>query len=308
MSFQHIIGNNKIKESLSIAISNQNILHSYMFVGQEGIGKLLLAKEFAKAILCYNSSSGEACDQCKSCISFQDNNHPDFFVIDSQDGKSIKIEQIRYLQEKIAEKPITSNRKVYIINNSDFMTKEAQNCLLKTLEEPPQYATIILVLSNENKILNTIKSRCTKMNFIPLTNEEMIQYFHENNPDYSLSENILNVCHGSIGKALRIQNELELYDQLDNILNNIEHKDIVDIWNNSEILYKNKDSIYDLLEYMNTIFINQLTKSNLIKYANCISIVEDVKLRLLSNANYDMSIDYLLMNIWEELHEKNGRN
>ena len=101
-------------------------------------------------------------------------------LIDAEDGKSIKIEQIRYMQEKIAEKPIASNKKVYIINNSDTMTKEAQNCLLKTLEEPPEYAVIILVLANENNMLNTIKSRCTKIMFNPLSKEEIIHYFNSN--------------------------------------------------------------------------------------------------------------------------------
>ncbi len=308
MSFQHIIGNEKIKDLLTTTLSHQCVLHSYMFVGPDGIGKFLFAKEFAKSILCSSTSHTEACDSCKSCISFLSDNHPDFLVIDSEDGKSIKIEQIRYLQEKISEKPITSSQKVYIINNSDLMTREAQNCLLKTLEEPPIYAIIILILSNENKLLNTIKSRCTKVSFQPLTNEEMIKYFHTINPEYQLTQSILDVCQGSIGKALKVQNEFELYKQVDTILENMEKEDIVDVWNSSEVLYKNKDNIYDLLEYMNVILVTKLTKSNLIKYANCITSVETIKSRLLTNANYDMSIDYLLMNMWEELNEKNSRN
>ena len=77
------------------------------------------------------------CDTCSSCIKFESDNHPDFMFVDSEDEKSIKIGQIRLLQENISEKPIVSTKKVYIINNSDLMTVEAQNCLLKTLEEPP---------------------------------------------------------------------------------------------------------------------------------------------------------------------------
>ena len=114
-------------------------------------------------------------------------------LIDSEDGKSIKIEQIRYMQEKIAEKPIASNKKVYIINNSDTMTKEAQNCLLKTLEEPPEYAVIILVLANENNMLNTIKSRCTKIMFNPLSKEEIIHYFNSNGLEMP-NERTLKLC------------------------------------------------------------------------------------------------------------------
>ena len=114
-------------------------------------------------------------------------------LLDSEDGKSIKIEQIRYMQEKIAEKPITSNKKIYIIDNSDTMTKEAQNCLLKTLEEPPEYAVIILLVSNENNILNTIKSRCTKILFNPLSKEELLYYLNQNDIEIP-NERTLKLC------------------------------------------------------------------------------------------------------------------
>ena len=107
---------------------------------------------------CYN------CNKCKSCIEFDSDNNPDFFLIEP-DGNSIKIDQIRQMQKSVLEKPIESSKKVYIIDNCHLMTKEAQNCLLKTLEEPPEFVTIILVSANENLILNTIKSRCTSIKF-----------------------------------------------------------------------------------------------------------------------------------------------
>lgn len=307
MAFESIIGNNKVKNLLTSAISHHSILHSYMFMGEDGIGKFLFAKEFAKSILC-NSSTERPCNYCKSCIIFDSNNHPDFLVIDTEDGKSIKIEQIRFLQEKISEKPITSNRKVYIINNSNLMTKEAQNCLLKTLEEPPLYATLILIVADENKLLNTIKSRCTKINFSPLNNNEIAKYLQEHEGEENFKQDVLTACHGSIGKALKLKDEFKLYQNVNQILENISHQDIVDVWNTSDCLYKEKDNINDLLEYMNVILVNHLTENYELKYANCISIIEETKSKLLSNANYDMAIDYLLMNLWEELHEKYSRN
>ena len=174
MNFGNIIGNENVKELLRNSIVTNSLVHSYMFVGPDGIGKSLFAKELAKIILC--TSPKKPCDECSSCIKFNSSNHPDFWVIDSEDGKNIKIGQIRLLQEQISEKPIVSEKKVYIINNADLMTVEAQNCLLKTLEEPPAYATIILVLSNENKLLNTIKSRCTKIAFSKLSNDDLLKY------------------------------------------------------------------------------------------------------------------------------------
>ncbi len=288
MAFQDIIGNSNVGSLLSSIVSSNNILHSYMFVGPDGIGKSLFAKEFAKLIL---------------NVSYDLSNHPDFMIVSPEDGKTIKIEQIRYLQEKIVEKPVACDKKFYLIDNSDTMTKEAQNCLLKTLEEPPEYAIIVLVLSNENKLLNTIKSRCTKIIFHPLSDEDMEKYFLANHKQVP-SKNILKMCGGSIGKMVLLQNELDLYEQIDNIINNILQSDIVDVWNNSKILYESKDSIYNFLDYINVILFDKLldTKDN--KYTNCIKIVEQTKRKLYSNANYDMCIDWLLLKIWEEFHEE----
>ena len=211
------------------------------------------------------------------------------------------------MQEKIAEKPIVSNKKVYIINDSDTMTKESQNCLLKTLEEPPEYAIIILILSNENKMLNTIKSRCTKINFSPLTGNEINQYFNENHSSLNLNTNVLKLCGGSISKAIELQNESQSYNLLDNLINSFSNSSIIDIWNNSEILYKSKDIIQNLLEYMNIVFMNNLLETNELKYINIIKYIEEAKKRLVSNANFDMTIDNLLLKIWEEFNEKYSR-
>lgn len=284
MSFENIIGNEKIQQLLINCVNSNTILHSYMFMGPDGIGKSLFAREFAKMIL-----------KTKNNIE----NHPDFMMVGPEDGKSIKIEQIRYLQEKIAEKPIASNKKVYIINNSDTMTREAQNCLLKTLEEPPEYTVIILILSNENKLLTTIKSRCTKIVFKSLTDEEITKYFSANNME-ALKPNILKVCNGSIGKAIQLQDESNQYEQIDNILSHINQDNIIDIWNQSDVLYGAKDNINNLLEYMNIVLADRLINTKDIRYANSIQIVEQIKKRLTSNANFDMCIDNLLLKIWEE--------
>ena len=278
MSFENIIGNNKVKTLLSNSIQANNVLHSYLFVGSDGIGKFLFAKEFANMILCNSEDPlTKPCKYCTSCIQFSSDNHPDFMVIDLEDGKNIKIEQIRYLQEKIAEKPIVSSKKVYIINNSDFMTKEAQNCLLKTLEEPPEYAIIILVLSNENKLLNTIISRCTKIFFQALSNSEILEYFSNNNINNTFNSNILKLCSGSIGKAIELQSSAIHYDNIDSIINSLDKKNIIDLLGQSDILYQSKDNISNLLEYMNIIFMDKLIDNYNIRYINCVKIIEQTK-------------------------------
>ena len=303
MEFVNIIGNENIKELLKNSIKTNNLVHSYMFVGPDGIGKKLFASAFSKMILCENQNA--SCNSCSSCIRFNSNNNPDFMMIDSEDSKSIRIGQIRLLQEKIAEKPIISNKKVYTINDADFMTVEAQNCLLKTLEEPPEYAVIILILSNESKLLNTIKSRCTKIVFNKLTDAELLKYANLHN--MNVNTNLLSTCEGSIAKLLSLNSNLTLYNSLDLIIDNLNDKDIVDVWNDSEVLYKSKDNILDLLDYFNIIFMNKLRDTNDNRYIDAIKIVEKTKNRLSANANYDMCIDNLLLQIWEEFHESHNR-
>ena len=304
MNFDNVIGNDNIKELLNNSIKLNNVVHSYMFIGPDGIGKSIFSKDFAKMLLCM--SKQKSCNNCSSCIKFNSNNHPDFVVINSDDGKSIKINQIRIMQEQIAEKPIISSRKVYVINDSDLMTVEAQNCLLKNLEEPPEYAIIILVLSNENKLLNTIKSRCTKITFHKLTNEQLLLFSKNNN--ISVDNDLFNTCDGSISNLLKLQSNSNLYNSLNLILNDFNYKDIVDIWNEADVLYNSKDNIYDLLEYINDVFFNKLRITNDEKYINSIKIVENTRKKLLSNANFDMCIDNLLLKIWEEFNEGNNRS
>lgn len=288
MSFENVIGNQQVQQMLMHSVDSSNVLHSYLFVGIDGIGKCLVAKEFAKLIL----------DNAQNL-----SNHPDFMLIQPEDGKNIKIEQIRYLQEKIAEKPVISNKKVYIINDCDCMTVEAQNCLLKTLEEPPEYAVIILVLSNENKLLVTIKSRCMKIAFQPLTRKELLQYISFENlnvPD----DMILKVCGGSIGKLIQMQEEMPQYERIQSIFETITQKDIIDIWQDGDILYQSKDIIHHLLEYINVLLLERLKQTNDMRYGRCIEIVQQTAKRLNANANYDMCIDHLLLKIWEEFHEE----
>ena len=306
MSFNSIIGNNNVKNILKKSLNNNTILHSYMFIGQSGIGKQMIAKEFAKMILCENFQENE-CNNCKSCIEFNSRNNPDFSYIEP-DGKIIKIEQIRQMQTKIIEKPVNSKKKIYIINDADLMTKEAQNCLLKTLEEPPEYIVIILIVSNENKVLTTIKSRCMKIYFEKIEDDEIKKFLMENCSIESISENILRMCDGSIGKCISIKDRLDDYFEIEKIFSNID-KSIIKVLNYSEILYKNKDNINEYLDYINVILYGYAKQNlnNNAKYINSIKIVEKTKQRLLGNANYDMSIDYLLFNIWEEFNEKNSR-
>lgn len=295
--FDKIIGNDKIKEMLYKSVKDKKTSHSYLFVGIEGIGKKEIAKEFAKMLLCINDN--KHCNTCKSCIEFDSNNNPDFLYIEP-DGNSVKIEQIRYIQRKIQEKPIISDKKVYIINDADKMTTEAQNCLLKTLEEPPEYSTIILIGSNENMFLSTIKSRCMIIHFSKIEDEKIRKYLEEKYELKDISTNMLEMFQGSIGKAILLKDKKEQYEKIELIIKSLTQKSIIDILNMSEILYKSKEEIFDILEYINVILI-KLAKTDY-EYIKCINIVEETKTRIKQNANYDMSIDNMLFNMWEDVN------
>lgn len=296
MAFETLAGNKKTKELLNTIIKQNKFLHSYMFVGQSGIGKMLYAKEFSKRAMCLNRE--EICNKCKSCLEFDNNNHPDFFVIEP-DGNSIKIEQIREMQNKIIEKPIISSKKVYVINDSDKMTKEAQNCLLKTLEEPPEFATIILIGSNESAYLSTIKSRCMILHFEKISNSELKEILINKFNLKIDNEMLLKFSQGSISKAIDIIENKEIYEKIEEIISNINNKDIIDIIKMSDILYKSKEIINDILENINIQLIELSKKSY--TYLECIDIVENTKKRLKMNANYDMCIDNMLLRLWEKL-------
>ena len=297
--FEGIIGNDKIKEELKTSIDLNKNSHSYLFIGTSGIGKKLIAKEFAKMILCLDNN--KYCNKCKSCIEFDSDNNPDFVQIEP-DGNSLKIEQIREMQKKVIECPIVSNKKVYIINDADKMTKEAQNCLLKTLEEPPEFVVIILIGANENDFLSTIKSRCTIIRFNEISDNEIKKYLKEKYQINNIDDNMLEAFQGSIGRAEILKDKKDLYNSIYKIIESINRVNLIDILNEAEIIYKSQEDKFEVLDYINILLFKH-SKEN-INYANCIEIVEDTKRRLKANGNYNMCIDNMLFKMWEEINCK----
>lgn len=295
MAFEKLIGNETIKSLLTNMVEQDKITHSYLFLGPSGVGKTLFAKEFAKMILCVGEQ--KPCGTCKSCLQLEEKNQPDFIMLEPEDG-AIKIEKIRQMQAKILEKPIISSRKVYVIKDADTMTKEAGNCLLKTLEEPPAFITIILVASNESLLLNTIRSRCMKVLFHKIEQESLKKYLQEHHVIEKVTVERLKSYAGSIERAIQIEEKKEIYDEIQRIFGNVEQYSLLDVKDKLDCLYKNKDIIYDLLDNINLIFMQKAITNT--KYITYIETIEEVKKNLKSNSNYDMSIDKILYKIWEE--------
>jgi len=300
----NIKGNIKTRKELEKIVQSNNVLHSYLFLGKEGIGKKEIAKEFAKKILCINEKNDNC--KCKSCKCFENSNHPDIQIINEQ-SETIKISEIREFIKLVYEKPILSEKKIFIINDSDKMTKEAQNSLLKTLEEPPEYIVIILIASNADMLLTTIKSRCTKITFEKLTTNEIKEILEQKQISEELTKNIVNFFDGSIEKAIKVLENKDVYKQVEKLFETLENGSKIDfLTKNKEIFIK--EEIYEILEYLSLNLFNIGKQRKNIKYLNCTKYVQETINHLKSNSNFDMSIDYMLFKIWEEVNEDNSRS
>ena len=274
--FEKLIGNEKIKQELTETMENQTISHSYMFVGKSGIGKRLFAREFAKGLLG---------DFNKDIL-----NYEDYKEIGPLEGKKIiSVDQIREIIKEANELPTESEKRVFVIDEADKMNSEAQNSILKTLEEPPEYVVIILIVTNESKMLETIKSRCNIIKFDTLKELEIEKYLiKENLLDKSRKDVEIKLLNGSLENVNNLDSMLENYDYLKVLVSYIKKKDIIQALNNGLLLYESKDDIINLLDLLNIVFLEErLTK--------CVFVVESTKTKILQNNNYNMCIDYLIM-------------
>jgi len=203
IDFKEIIGHEKPIKIIKSRIKFEKIGHSYLFTGQEGVGKKLAAIAFSKAINCTNlSKEQDPCNQCSACLKIEKGTSADFDMISPVDSV-IKIEKIRKLKNDIYFQPLENKKKVTIIDDSDRMTTEASNSLLKILEEPPEFAVLILITAFPDAILPTILSRCCRLSFKPLSVEHQREILLRNTSlGKSQLENILKLSYGSPGKAL----------------------------------------------------------------------------------------------------------
>lgn len=274
--FEDIIG---LKKELFINfLENDNISHAYLFSGKKGIGKAKFAKEFAKRIL--------KVDNLESS--------PDFkYITKREDKKDILVEQIRKdVIDDIYISPVSGKRKVYIIDDAHLLNIASQNSLLKTLEEPPKYAVIILISSNTNAFLPTILSRVNEIVFDGVSAEEL-KYYIKVNYNVELSDNILNFIDGSIGMAVNIikDNLIEKFNNIDKLYENVIKKDVISSFKCMEDIDFTISYMLDYFEYI----LYSKNKYSTVKY------VENAKVRLKFNGNYDIIMDNMLFKIIDNI-------
>ncbi len=234
MAFKDIKGHSRAILLLQKAIISGRISYSYLFVGTESVGKKSTALNFAKVLNCkaplYRDMTVDCCESCNDCKKINSNNHPNLLLI-RPEGSSIKIEQIKEIQEKIQFKPLNGKWQVIIIEQSETMTREAANSILKLLEEPPSYIVIILITTNLHLLLPTIVSRCQVFRFNLLSpaliQELLIKILNISGESASLYGSIAN---GRVDRAIDMSEKKELEEFRRNIIEIVSGKKGDYIW------------------------------------------------------------------------------
>ncbi len=325
--FSDIIGHKQIIEHLQKAIAYGKVSHAYIFNGPEKSGKRMLAEAFAMTLQC-EGKQDNPCLECHSCKQAQSHNQPDIIYLTHEKPATISVDDIRrQVNNDIAIKPYASPYKVYIIDEAEKMNVQAQNALLKTIEEPPAYGIILLLTTNADTFLPTILSRCITLNLKAVPDAEIKAHLMK---AYQIPDYQADVCvafaQGNVGKAIQLAGnedfielknsalqllkrikDIELYEMMEAVKQISQYKlqindyfDLLMIWYRDVLLYKAtadinslifKDEVYDIKK-----------QANISSYSGIETILEALekaKLRLNANVNFDLVMELLLLNMKE---------
>lgn len=327
MDFDSIIGQEGVLSGLRRNIETDRVGHAYTFTGPVGIGKKSAAKAFAGALLCKNRNGSARCGKCMSCKLYAEGSNPDFRTIEAEDT-SIGVDAIRDMQADVVKKPLYSPHKVYLISEAENMTVQAQNCLLKTLEEPPEYAVIILTASRYDALLETLRSRSVRYDFKKNSDEEIEEALRRRfGTDVVNKGSIVSYSDGIIGTALELAGSdsfVSLIDKAVDIVFMCRNSGLYSIFGMYSFFEENKssvDTIFDIMitvyrdmlvvketgnEYMlinsdkKDIILSKIQEFSVEKLLDGIRIVENARKNIKQNANFQLSIEVMLMELQEE--------
>jgi len=326
--FNKVTGHESTIAHLKTAIQTDKLSHAYIFSGEDGMGKNLLANAFVKALQCEDRIRGvDACGKCKSCIQAESGNHPDIIKV-THEKASIGVDDIRLqLNNDILIKPYSSKYKIYIIDEAEKMTEQAQNALLKTLEEPPFYGMILLLTNNLSALLPTILSRCITLKLKAVDQNRIKEFLMSEHkiPDY-LAELSAVFAQGNVGKALQFASSEEFSEMKNDVLHLLKYledmelhevverlklfsakKDYIDyyldfivLWFRDVLMYKVTTDI-NLLIYKSEIsgIAKQASLRSYEGLENIIKAIEKAKVRLNANVNFDIAIELMFLTIKE---------
>lgn len=324
-TFEEIVGNEHIIKNLQTSIYNNKLSHAYIIDGAVGSGKKLLGNTIAKTLQCQKEGITPCCE-CISCKSFDSYNHPDVIYVKPTKTKAIGVEDIRtQISSTLEIKPYKYKYKIFIIEDADTMTVQAQNALLKTIEEPPSYAVFLLLSTNFNSFLETILSRCVVIK-IKALGENIIKEYIQGH--FDIDENLARLysvfSRGAIGQAEKIAASKEFIDRRTEIINlliSIKSKDVISVFEAQKQLEVYKEDIDHILDifYMwyrdvmvlksteNDKYVIQKDKIEQLKLVasqltynsifGALDIIEDTRYKLSRNANFSLAIELMLLKI-----------
>ncbi len=325
--FTDIIGQEQIKEHLQNTLSSKKISHAYIINGEKSSGKEFIAKVFAMALQCEKEGL-EPCQECHSCRQALSGNQPDIIRLSHEKPNTISVDDIRsQINNDVAIKPYSSLYKIYIVNEAEKMTQQAQNALLKTLEEPPGYAVILLLTANVNALLPTILSRCVVLNMKPVADSRVRTFLMENLqvPDYK-ADVCVAFARGNIGKAkalassedfeniknealslLKYIQDMELYEIVAAVKKIGEYKleindyfDIMAIWYRDVLLFKaTRDANHLVFREELGALRKCAQRSSYEGIETIIKALDTAKRRLDANVNFDLTMELLFLTIQE---------
>ncbi len=321
-TFREIWGNGRLIRHLRSAVQNNRTSHAYLFIGGAGAGKKLITNTFAKYLLCSNRGD-EPCGVCESCRVFDSGNHPDVIHVTSP-KKTLGVDEIRgQILETVDVKPYHYEKKVYILHAAHTMTVQAQNALLKTLEEPPAYAVFLLLAETTELFLPTVLSRTVTLKINPLTEGELCRYLVEK--DFMAEEEAAFFAaygQGRIGHALalledeafrrmredvllkmsklpsmRLSEALLLAKEWEGFKNDPRLLDIIGLWYRDLMIIKAvKDERFLIQKDKKKMLYSADSLEGLAKKA---AAVTKAKERLMQNANFRLTLEVMLMELKE---------
>ena len=324
-SFQEILGNEMVKEHFKMAIENRKISHAYILTGEAGMGRKSIANAFAMTLLCEKGGS-EPCMTCHSCKQVLSGNHPDLIYVTHEKPGSIGVDDVReQINNTILVRPYSSYYKIYIVDEAEKMTVQAQNALLKTIEEPPAYAVIILITTNQEAFLPTILSRCVQLKLKPLKDFTVKSYLAEH---LHVPEKNAEICaafaRGNLGKAIHLASSEEFQELYHKAMNLIKNSASMDISMLLDCIREIKEQSFDmgeLLDFMQLwyrdVLMFKVTKDmNLLIFRdeykminemgqkfdysgleNILAAIETARGRLEANVNMELAMELLLLTI-----------
>ena len=326
-SFKDVVGHKDILKYISSAVENNRVSHAYILNGERGSGKKMLANLFAMTLLC-ETGDNEPCGKCHSCKQAESGNHPDIIRVTHEKPNSISVDDIRtQVNNTVDIKPYQGPYKVYIIPQADMMTPQAQNAILKTIEEPPSYAVFLLLTENAETLLPTINSRCVMLKLRNIKDTLIKKYLMENLeiPDYK-ADMCTAFAQGNMGRAIMLANsdhfneireeavqllkhisEMELNEIVAAVKNISVYKleitdylDIIMIWYRDVLLYKATKEI-DKVVFKDQLqsIKEQARKSSYEGIERILESLEKAKARLKANVNFDLVMELLFLTIKE---------